>query len=251
VSKEFTAKVWEAPHIADIIGDAFHPGGLKLTAKVAEIAEIGKDSVVLDVACGQGTTAYFLSLQYGCCVVGIDLSAKLISRAQSKSQAERVSHEVDFVVGDGEGLPFRDSAFDAVISECSFSLFPNKEIAATEIERVLKPGGKLVVTDVFLRGNITEQLQTEAGFVGCIAGAKTVADYKKLLKQVGFKKFYVEDHSMELKRIAYRILLHCGSLERFSAQFSGDNNPALSVSWQRLFQEGRPGYALFAATKKA
>jgi hypothetical protein len=251
MSKEFTTKLWESPHAVNIFGDAFHPGGLKLTAKMAEIAEIGKDSVVLDIACGQGTTACFLPLHYGCHVVGIDLSAKLISRAQSKSEAERVSHKVDFVVGDGESLPFRDSAFDAVISECSFSLLTNKEIAAAEIKRVLKPEGKLAFTDVFVRGNVTAQLQTEVGFATCIAGAKTIADYEKLLKQVGFKNFYVEDHSMELKRTAYRILLHCGSVESFSAQFSGDNNPALSMSWQRLFQEGRPGYALFAATKEA
>lgn len=247
--KRIASTIWETPDIANILGNVFHPGHLKLTARIADIAQINRNSIVLDIACGQGASACFLSLQYGCYVVGIDLSTKLIHQAQSKARADRILHRVNFIIGDGESLPFRDSAFDVVISECSFSLFPNKEIVAKEIKRVLKLGGKLVFSDVFLRGNITEQLRGSKSFAICIAGAMTMEDYEKLLRQVGFEKFYIEDRSIELKRLAYWILLNYGSVEGFLTRLTGDDILTLSTSWRRLFQEGKPGYALFAATK--
>jgi arsenite methyltransferase len=256
-TKQFSARTYESPLFNNILGDTLHPGGLKLTARVAELAQIDKGSRVLDIACGQGITACFLAQRYGCYVAGIDLSTELISLARDKVQSEGLLEKVDLLLGDGECLPYRDSLFDTVISECSFSLLPNKEAAALEIMRVLKPGRKLVMTDVFLRGQVSEELRTKASFASCIAGAKTLEGYIKLFEQVGFRDPYAEDHSEALKKVAYQVLVSYGSWEAFSAQLwegstsssrRKDGDMAGKV-WQSLFKQGRPGYALLAFTK--
>jgi arsenite methyltransferase len=256
-TKEFSARTYESPLFSSILGDTLHPGGLKLTTKVAELAQIYRGSRVLDIACGKGITACFLAQRYGCYVAGIDLSAELISLARDKVQSEGLSGRVDLFLGDGECLPYRDSLFDTVISECSFSLLPNKEAAAIEIKRVLKPMRKLVITDVFLRGQISEELRTKASFASCIAGAKSLEGYVKLFEQVGFRDPYVEDHPEALKKVAYQALVSFGSWEAFSAQIwerstsslGGKDSGRVGKLWQSLFKQGRPGYALLSFTK--
>jgi arsenite methyltransferase len=256
-TKQFSARTYESPLFNNILGDTLHPGGLKLTARVAELAQIDKGSRVLDIACGKGITACFLAQRYGCHVAGIDLSTELISLARDKVQSEGLLEEVDLLLGDGECLPYRDSLFDTVISECSFSLLPNKEAAALEIMRVLKPGRKLVMTDVFLRGQVSEELRTKASFASCIAGAKTLEGYIKLFEQLGFRDPYAEDHSEALKKVAYQALVSYGSWEAFSAQLWEESTSSSKRKdggvagkvWQSLFKQGRPGYALLAFTK--
>ena len=256
-TKQFSAKTYESPLFNDILGDTLHPGGLKLTARVAELAQIDKGSRILDIACGKGITACFLAQRYGCYVAGIDLSAELISLARDKVQSEGLSEKVDLFLGDGECLPYRDSLFDTVISECSFSLLPNKEAAAIEIKRVLKPRRKLVITDVFLRGQLSEELHTKASFASCIAGAKTLEGYVKLFERVGFRDSYVEEHSEALKKVAYQAWVSFGSWEAFSAEIWGRSTSSskekdgdvIGNAWRSLFKQGRPGYALLAFTK--
>lgn len=257
--KKFIAKTYESPLFDEALGDILRPGGLKLTARVAEIAGISADSNVLDIASGKGTTAFFLSQQYGCRMVGIDLSPKLVSLAQNKAKATGLSRDVEFILGDAESLPFKDSTFNTVISECSFSLLTNKEKAASEFHRVLRPGGKLVITDVILKGHLSQELQTQATFACCIAGAEALEGYIKLLTAVGFEEPYIEDHSVELKKMGYQIIATCGSLEAFSAQLTRDEETCCdlikgsqatpSEIWKRLFREGKLGYSLLSSTK--
>jgi arsenite methyltransferase len=256
-TKQFSARTYESPLFSGIFGDTLHPGGLKLTTRVAELGQIDRGSRVLDIACGKGITACFLAQQYGCYVAGIDLSAELISLARDKVQSEGLSGKVDLFLGDGEYLPYRDSLFDTVISECSFSLLQSKEAAAIEIKRVLKPRRKLVITDVFLREQISEGLRTKASFASCIAGAKTLGGYVELFEQVGFGDHYIEDHSEVLRKVAYQALVNFGSWEAFSAQVwerstsssKEKNGDVVDNVWQSLFKQGRPGYALLAFTK--
>lgn len=250
-TKEFTARLYESPIFDQALGDALHPGGLKLTARIAEVARIKANSRVLDIASGKGTSALFLSQRYGCRVVGIDLSPKSISLGESKVETEKLRDRVQFIVGDAESLPFEDSTFDAAISECSFSLLPNKGIAAKEIKRILRSGGRLAMSDVFLRGRIRQDLRTQAAFAWCIAGAEPVEGYIKLFTAVGFEEPYFEDHSLELKRAGYQILVGCGSLETFLTQFGegmaeGGSQAVASEIWKRVFREAKPGYGLFA-----
>lgn len=255
--KQFSSKTYESPLFNTLLGDTLHPGGLSLTERVGELSQLEESSLVLDIACGKGVTACFLARQYGCHVIGIDLSAELLSLARNTAQRERLSDKVEFFTGDGERLPYKDSLFDAVISECSFSLLPNKSVAAVEIRRVLKTGSRLVMTDVFLRGQLSEGLRTQAGFASCIAGAKTIDEYIKLFEELGFSHHYVEDHSEALMKVAYQAVVTYGSWEAFAGQvWEAARNPVEQkdgivegTPWKVLFKEGRPGYALLVFTK--
>lgn len=253
--KKLTAQVYESSSFTKILGEVLHPGGSELTARMAEIAEITKASLVLDLACGKGATVHFLWQQYLCRVIGIELSSSLISLARNK--VERLSSTTGFVQGDVESLPFNESVFDVVLSECSFSLLPNKQAGAQEIKRVLKPGGKLVIADVILRNNLPEEVKSQAAFVfPCLAGAKSVKGYLELLEKEGFENPYVEDHSEEMKKVGYRIFASYGSFEGFiknlsqnSTSLKEPNTTANRGDWLKLLKQGKPGYALIAVTK--
>jgi len=229
-------KLYEAGAVDRALGDAIHPGGLSLTKRIAQVLEISDNWRILDIACGKGTTVDFLSQEDGCHMIGIDLSIKLISMAEDTA---------DFVLGDANSLPFADSAFDAVILECSFSLLLDKEGAAREIGRVLKAGGRLAITDVFLSRQIPAGLKTDVTFAACIAGALKLEEYTRLFEKAGFKGLYVEDHSKELKRAAGQIMTAYGTMRSFIENTGGSS----IEEWQRMFREGKPGYALITATK--
>lgn len=256
-AKESAVKLYESCVFDQLLGETLRPGGLKLTARLAEVAGISSNYVVLDIACGKGTTAFFLAREYGCHVIGIDLSDKMISSCRSRAKEEAVTGRVSFLLGDGENLPFRDSSFDVVISECSFSLLPNKEIAARDIGRVLKSGGKLVMTDIILKGEVSKELRSQISFACCLAGARRAEEYINLFERGGFQSPYMEDYSHELRKLTFQLAITFGSVDNFLGRLSGgpcqrkgagDSAPSI-LSYQEFLRLGRPGYALVAMTK--
>ena len=255
-AKEEAVKLYESCVFDQLLGETLRPGGLKLTARLAEVAGISSSYLVLDIACGKGTTARFLASEYGCQVIGIDLSHKMISSCRARAE-EEVTGKVSFLLGDGENLPFRDSSFDTVISECSFSLLPNKEMAARDIRRVLKSGGKLVMTDIILRGEVSKELRSQVSFACCLAGAWRVEECINLFERVGLQSPYVEDYSHELRKIIFQLGSTFGSIDNFLAGLPAgpcrrkeaeDSVPSIS-SYQEFIRLGRPGYALVAMSK--
>ncbi|MHA2289225.1 MAG: class I SAM-dependent methyltransferase, partial [Promethearchaeota archaeon] len=130
-----------------LFGDALHPGGLELTKKLGKRLRLQPNDTVLDLASGLGISACFLAEEFGSRFIGVDLSKKNVKEANRAAQ-KRGLDNVKFKVGDAINLPFQEEFFDVVISECSFCIFPNKNVAAKEIYRVLKPKGRLGVTDV-------------------------------------------------------------------------------------------------------
>ncbi len=254
--KRSAAMAYESPEFNRALDEILHPGGLELTARLAEAAKINSNSLVLDIASGRGTTACFLSRHHNCRVVGIDLSPLSTSFARNKAQKENVDQRVRFITADAEKLPFSDSIFDAVISECAFSLLPDKNTGAKEIVRVLKPGGRLAITDVILQFSMSEELKTQAFFDSCFSGAETLEGYREIFSRAGFVEDVFEDHSIELKKITYKLVTGYGSISAFWEQFGkgglsccgspgkGCNNSG--DLWKRLFKEGKPGYGLIS-----
>ena len=118
-----------------------HLGGLKATDQLIELCQIGENSYVLDVGCGTGQTPCYIAKQYGCRVVGVDISERMIERSRERADSEGVADRVEFRVADAQDLPFEDDIFDAVITE-SVTAFPeDKEQAVKEYARVTKLGG--------------------------------------------------------------------------------------------------------------
>ena len=95
--------------------EILHPGGVEITRELAELCYIGKDMKVLDVASGTGESAFYLVQNFGCRIVGIDISDYMIERARRKAIEKGVI--IEFKKGDAHDLPFIDNTFDAVISE--------------------------------------------------------------------------------------------------------------------------------------
>ncbi len=257
-TKETIARAYESTKFNEVMDEALHPGGLELTARLAEVAGISSESRVLDISSGRGTTPCFLASRSGCRVTGIDISSLSISLAAQKASNDGLSHRVDFLLADAERLPFENSSFDVIVSECSFSLLPNKETGVREIARVLKPGGRFAFTDVILRFSLSAELISDLTFECCFSSAETREGYRQLLTGAGLAEEYFEDHSKTLKKATYQVITGYGSLSAFWEQFGSATSPHCPVVegdpssrklWLRMFQEGKPGYGLFSFTK--
>jgi arsenite methyltransferase len=240
-----------------LLGETLRPGGLRITSRLAESAGIHQNQHILDCGCGKGATAVFLAEKYRCRVMGIDLSEKMISSCRSKITAGNLSVRVDFLVADGEYLPFCDSSFEAVISECSLSLFPGKKEAVEEMRRVLKPGGRLAITDIVLRGKASQKLQGQIAFPCCLARAWRLEEYLQLFAQAGFRPVCFEDLSNELEEVGFQLASTLGTdydfLDRLPSgpcriKKPGPSVPSSELLW-RFLRLSRPGYALMVMRK--
>jgi SAM-dependent methyltransferase len=161
---------------------------------------------VLDVASGLGTTAFLLASEFGAEVDGVDLGEQSVANAKAKAADLGVADRVRFHVGDAERLPFSDASFDVVVSECAFCTFPDKPTAASEIARVLKPGGQVGITDVALDANrLAEELRSLAGWVACLADARPLDEYISILAAAGLHTTHTESHDEGLARMIQQI----------------------------------------------
>jgi ubiquinone/menaquinone biosynthesis C-methylase UbiE len=118
-----------------------HPGGYEATEKICPVSYLTENSYVLDLACGTGTTSFYLAKKFNCKVTGIDISPSLIEVANKELGKFGNKQKVDFKVADAFKMPFPDNTFDFVIAQAFFILVNDKTKALEEIYRVLKPGG--------------------------------------------------------------------------------------------------------------
>lgn len=152
------------------------------------IASLEEGETVLDLGAGAGFDAFLAAAKVGKSgrVIGVDMTPEMVARA--KENARKGSHEnVEFKLGEIEDLPVESDSVDVVISNCVINLSPDKEKVFKEAFRVLKPGGRLMVSDLVLVKDLPEEIKrsTEA-YIGCIAGAVKKEDYLDYIKEVGF-----------------------------------------------------------------
>lgn len=265
--KKSVATVYDTDTFSAFLKDTIHPGGLPLTQRVVELASPDTGSIILDIACGRGVACLLLAEKYGCRVAGIDMSKNKIAAARESAKTRGVSRQTGFAVSDAEVLPFQDGVFDILISECSFSILPDKEKAVRGIRRVLRPGGRFLMTDVVRKadasGEKVDGLSSCSTFplVPCIAGARPVEEYLRLFKQAGFQIDHVEDHSIEMKKLGYKMVLAFGGWEGFLERLSSDLQSSLDIrgkqdpvgcsleAYRNIFKKIRLGYALIMMSK--
>lgn len=184
-----------------LLGDSFHPGGLSLTRRLGELLKLGPDDHVLDVASGRGTSAIELAERFGCQVTGVDFGEANISAAREAAKASSAAELISFQTGDAEKLPFDAGTFDSIICECSLCTFPNKPAAAHEFFRVLRPGGRVGLSDLTRNGPVPEELDNVIGTIICIANACPIEDYQALLTNAGLHVDRAENHGAALKQM--------------------------------------------------
>ncbi len=125
--------------------EILHPGGYMLTKRTAELCEMKKGMIVLDVSSGRGTQAIFYAQTFGVNVTGLDISEEMNRTATQKVIEAGVSDKVKFVLGDSQHLPFAENTFDVVINECAVGIPDDSQKVLDEMLRVLKPNGAVAI----------------------------------------------------------------------------------------------------------
>jgi arsenite methyltransferase len=224
--KKAVSSVYDTEVFRSLLKDMLHPGGVALTRRVAEIAHAQPGLMVLDIGCGSGAGCFLFCKAYGCTVVGIDLSEGKIVSAREHAKDEGLAGKAGFVVSDAEVLPFPDASFDVVISECAFSILPDKMQAAEEISRVLRPKGRMVFTDIVLKeggvrgmeGSFSENRGVP--LIPCLSGAGSLEEYTSMFEKAGLHRATFEDHTVSLKKVAYQMALNFGDWSNFLCRLS-------------------------------
>jgi arsenite methyltransferase len=199
--KSCCAAIYQSDFAQILLGDSFHPGGLALTARLGELLDLRPDQRVLDVAAGRGESAIFIAQRFGCEVLGIDLGAANVLEATSRAKAQSVGDLVRFNQGDAEQLGISAGAFDAIICECAFCTFPDKTAAADEFARVLRPGGRIGLSDLTRSGPLPPELDGLLAWIACIADARPIAEYAGYLEQAGLQVVATERHDNALAQL--------------------------------------------------
>ncbi|MGH3713184.1 MAG: methyltransferase domain-containing protein [Micromonosporaceae bacterium] len=254
--KACCASAYSSDLVAMLLGDSYHPGGLALTRRLAGQLGLPRGARVLDVAAGRGTTALLLAAEHGVRVDGLDLSASNVALAQGAADAAGLGGQVTFTAGDAERLPYPDRAFDAVVCECALCTFPDKPTATAELARVLRPGGRVGITDVTAAPDrLPAELTGVAAWIACIADARPVEEYAALLAAAGLRVRLTEGHDRAMTRMIDQIEARIGMVRitaRTRAEALGLDfdraAPVLSAA-RAAVADGALGYHLLVAEK--
>ncbi|MCU0848450.1 MAG: arsenite methyltransferase [Spirochaetes bacterium] len=152
------------------------------------LASISEGETVLDLGSGGGIDCFLAAQKVGPSgkVIGVDMTAEMIDRA--RQNAVKIGHgNVEFRLGEIENLPVADSSVDLIISNCVINLSTRKERVFRESHRVLKEGGRIMISDVVLTGDLPESVaKSVSAYVGCIAGAVKKESYLQMIADAGF-----------------------------------------------------------------
>ena len=260
-AKACCADLYQSELARTILGDTLHPGGLALTYHLGRLMGIQPGDCVVDLASGRGTSAMAVSRTFHCKVVGIEFGSSAATEARTASLEAPIPTKAFFVRGDAERPPLKPSGVDAVLCECSMSIFPDKPSAMERVKTVLHPGGRFGLSDVTVEpGSLPQGLNNLVGRVLCLADALSVAGYVDLLTQSGMTLTHQEDASHEIIKLLddlegkLGMVLAWQSVSRQTLDADQDwlrDAPALITEVRQLVNDGKLGYWLFVAENPA
>lgn len=253
--KACCADFYQSDLVRSLLGETLHPGGLELTQKLGDALQLEEWDRVLDVASGLGASAVLLTRTFGCQVVGVDYGEEQVSQARRRAFDNKIFDKVTFRQGDAENLKDYDGTYDAAVCECALSTFPDKAAAVTELHRVLRPGGRIGITDVTLEGALPPELSGIAASVACIGMALSKDGYQELFRQGGFTSIHVTDYShtvrdmvkqLQTKVMMARLAASSGIFRVESVDLKAAQD--LLMAAEKEIKEGRLGYFMLTAT---
>ncbi len=193
---------YEKEEWAGLPEGVMRPGGLALTEKLVRMAQLRPPSEILVLGCGTGGAAGMLQRQ-GYRVTGLDRSESLLACARETCP------ELTLLRGDAADLTFPDLSFDGILAECVLSCMENPGAALSECGRVLRPGGVLMLSDLYLRAAAAGAAETES--------LRSLAQWETLVAEYGFSRVAATDETAALTEFVLQFLWNGGSLESLCA----------------------------------
>lgn len=163
-------------------------------------AHLKPGEVVVDLGSGGGLDVFLAAQKVGQNgrAIGIDMTPEMIARARANAESAGFTN-VEFYHSTIDKIPLPDSSVDCVISNCVINLAPDKSAVLREIFRILKPGGRVAVSDIALKGELPKEIASSlVAYTGCIAGAIKIEDYRAELLKAGFQYVEVVDSGKDL-----------------------------------------------------
>jgi arsenite methyltransferase len=168
------------------------------------LASLKPGETVIDLGSGGGLDCFLAAKKVGekGKVIGVDMTPEMLDRARTNLSKSKYKN-VEFRLGEIENLPIADNTADVIISNCVINLSPNKARVFQEAFRVLKPKGRLMISDMVLLKDIPKViLDNVSAYIGCISGAEKKTNYIDLIKQAGFKDVQViEETTMPIEAL--------------------------------------------------
>ncbi len=228
-------------------GDCLHvnrPGGLLLTEQAVTLAGLPLRAKILDVGCGTSESLQFLTSQRRFIPIGMDLSLEMLLQG-----VELHPHLTRFQ-GMSALIPLPDLSLDAILTECTLSLAGNLEKTIQEFHQKIRPGGKLIVTDIYIREINDPGSSNYLAKTRCLAGAMTREKILHSLLMQGFEIKVWQDHTLELKKWMAGMVFKLGSLEAFYHRLSSCEEDSQSLS-DTMGKKIKLGYYVLIAEKTA
>ncbi|MBI4298962.1 MAG: arsenite methyltransferase [Chloroflexi bacterium] len=158
------------------------------------LTELRPGEVVLDLGSGAGLDVLLSARRVGPTgkAYGLDMTDEMLELARQNQRLAGVPN-AEFIKGEMENIPLPDATVDVIISNCVVNLSPDKDRVLCEAYRVLKPGGRMAISDIVIRGDIPEALRRDLeAWAGCVAGALSDMEYEAKLRAAGFEDFSME-----------------------------------------------------------
>ena len=189
-------------------------------------ASLKEGEVVLDLGSGAGFDSFLAARKVGTTgkVIGVDMTPEMIAKATANAKSGGYDN-VEFLLGDIEALPLPDNSVDMAISNCVINLVPDKEKVFRELYRVLRPGGRFMVSDLVLLKALPERVRTSVeAYVGCVAGAILKDQYLAVIHAAGFEDVRVVDESHAAVQVE----------DREGHQLTGQDDPRVDSLMQSI-----------------
>lgn len=236
-------KLYESGLLRESTGDTLRPGGFLLTDLGVQSCGFPPGARVLDVGCGCGATVDRLISHYQLQAIGVDPSEVLLGLGKRKNPS------LNLVRGLGEDLPFPDDYVDGVFAECALSVMFDLDQVVKEIVRVLKPGGWLVINDVYARNPEGLKPLQELNFDSCIRRALPKEQLVNKLSGQGFVIINWSDHTNLLTQLTVDLIMAHGSMTQFWLKSTSCSvDPILA---QAAIKQAKMGYFQLIAQKDA
>lgn len=191
------------------------------------LASLEKGETVIDLGSGGGLDCFLAAKKVGTTgkVIGVDMTPEMLDKARANARRGKYTN-VEFRLGEIENLPVADNTADVIISNCVINLSPNKPRVFREAFRVLKPNGRLMISDMVLLKEIPQAiLKNVAAYIGCIAGAEKKHMYLDLIRQAGFQNVQV----IEETQLPYEALVSDATAQQIMKELKVTQKEAAEI----------------------